>query len=565
MKKLVKVSLVIAAAMFMLSSCGNCYKKMQSKVDGIQAKCAPEVLSVKGNSVSADITVTFPPKYFDGEAVMKITPVLVYEGGEILGTAKFVQGEYVKDNYTVIPWKEGGSYKQTIVFPYDPKADVASLELRCEIKCSDKCKPKFAEYAPFAAMAVAQGISNIQSYATMGDNVYMTPLADNYSRVTSINQSADIMYLISSSQVRKPQLTKEQVKLFEDFVKKSTDDESISLNTVYSKGYASPDGPLNFNDKLSKARSESGQKAIKGQLKGVDVAYDAAAYGEDWDGFKALVEESNIEDKNLILQVLQMYSSPVEREREIKNMSSVFQVLAKDVLPKLRKTQLVATADVAGLSDAEILAAAKKNDKSLTVEEMLYAATLTNNLEEQADIYELAAKTYNDVRAYNNLGIVQAKMGDLSAAKESLIKASKIQADPAISNNIAAVAIAQGNLQEAKQYLSAVKSDAAKKNQGLIDLAEGEYAAAQQKLDGYNLAVAELAEGNIAKAKAAVNSINTAEAEYLKAVIAMKEADAKSAVSYLKSAIAKDASLKAKAQKDVNFAKLFGTKEFLAL
>ena len=561
MKRLVKVSLILSCMALVLSSC-NCYKKMLKKVDTVQTSCTPAVLSLKGSTVTADIKVTFPPKYFDEVAVLKVTPVLVFEGGEIAGTPKFVQGENVKDNYTVIPWKTGGSYTQTVTFPYDPKARLSTLELRMESKCSNKCSKKYREFIPFAAMPVAQGISTVQNDADQTS--YLAYMPDNFKKVTTISQDAEILYQINKANVRKNQLTTDQIKMLNDFVKENADKEKVTLGNIAAKGYASPDGPVKFNDELSKKRSETGKEAYSKQL-GMDAKYDIAAYGEDWDGFKELVEKSDIKDKELILQVLQMYSSPVKRDEEIKNMSSVFKVLAEEILPQLRRTKLVATADVQSKTDAELKAAVDQNVNSLDLEEMMYAATLYKKNSEKAMIYEAAAKKYNDARAYNNLGVALAKQGKLDQAKKALDQAAKLQSAPEISNNLGVVALAQGNVAEAKKYLSSLNTKDAKRNMALVELAEGNSSEAAKGLSGYTLAVAEVANGNLAKAKTALAKEKSADADYLRAVIAMREGDSKAAIANLKSAFSKKKSLKEKAKTDVEFAKLFGTTEFLAL
>lgn len=562
MKRLVKVSLVLACMSILLSGC-NCYNKMLKKVGSVEASCTPAVLSLKGSNVTADVKVTFPAKYFDEIAVLKITPVLVFEGGEIAGTPKFVQGEKVKDNYTVIPWKKGGSYTQTVTFPYNDKARLSTLELRIESKCANKCKKKYKEFMPFAALPVAQGVSTVQNDAN--GVAYLSIMADNFKRITTISKDAEILYLINKADVRSNQLTTEQIKMFEDFVKENSAKDRTTLGNVYAKGYASPDGPLKFNDELSKKRSETGKTAVSKQLKDVNAKYDVAAYGEDWEGFKTLVEASNIQDKELILQVLQMYSSPVQRDQEIKNMSAVFKVLAQEVLPKLRRTQFSATADIQGLTDDEIKAAIAKGGSNLNIEEMLYGATLTSDNAEKAKIYKAAADKFNDARAYNNLGVILAQEGKLADAKAAFQKAATINAAPEISNNLGAIALAEGNVAEAKKYLSALNSADAKANMALVALAEGKYAEAAKGLNGYNLAVAEVCNGNLAKAKSALANEKSADADYLKAVIACREGDTKAAIANLKSACSKDSALKAKAKKDVEFAKIFGSSEFLAL
>ncbi len=560
MKKLLSLSLVLSVAA-LLSGCG-CYKKMSKNSDQIQAKCNPEVLYLKGNNVTADLTVTFPPKYFDDMAVLKITPVLVFQNGEITGTPKFVQGEKVKDNFTVISWKDGGSYTQTLNFPYDERAKISTLVLRIEAKCNDNCHEKYNDYLPLnperGDVAVARGISTLQNNARETD--YLALMADNYKRIRTTTKEAQIMYEISRSNVRPAELTKDQVKLFESFVK-----ENSGL-TVYSKGYASPDGPVDLNDKLSKERGQSAKDAVSKNLKGVNANYDVAAYGEDWDGFKALVEQSNIKDKALILQVLQMYDNPVKRDQEIKNMSEVFDVLAKDILPQLRRSKLEATVDIKGLSDADLLKAAKGSDIStLTIEELLYAATLTQDDAEKIKIYTYAGDKFNDARAYNNLAVSLTRMGQYADAKKYLQKAAALKSSPEINNNLGVVALAQGNVAEAKKYLSSLNTPEAQANMGLVNLAEGNYAAAQKTLKGYDLALAEVLNGNLAAASAVLTGDTSAEGDYLRAVIASRQGNSAGVIANLKSAIAKKPALRQQAQNDIEFVKYFDNAEFRAL
>lgn len=559
MRKLVK-GLMLASMVVLLAGC-NCYKKMLKKVDQVSISATPAVLTLKGSNVITDVTVTFPAKYFNKKATLKVTPVLVFEGGEIVGTPKYLQGEKVKDNYTVIPYKTGSSYTQSVSFPYDERAKLSTLELRIEAKCTKgkKCK----EYSDFAAIPVAEGVSTVQALAN--NTAYLSIMPDNFKRVTTISQSADIMYLINRSNVRKGELTKEQVKMFEDFVKEYSNKDRATLGSVYAKGYASPDGPVKFNDELSKARSESGQEAISKALEGVDAKYDIAAYGEDWEGFKELVAASDIKDKDLILQVLAMTDNPVQRDQEIKNMTSVFEVLAEEILPQLRRTKLVADVDIEGRTDAEIQEAAANNIDVLSEEEMLYAATLTDDLDAQLKAYEAAASKYNSVRGYNNAGVVLAKQGKVAQAKAQIEKAAGMSKDAAITNNLGVIALMEGDAAAAQKYFSALNTPDAKANMGLVNLAEGNYSEATKSLSGYNLAVAEVMNGNLSKAKSLLANENSADADYLKAVIAMREGNTSSAISNLKSAIAKDPAKKDQAVKDIEFSKLFGTTEFLAL
>ena len=485
MKKIVNLCLILAVGV-MASSC-NCFKKMAKNVDDVIVTCNPEVLTLKGNNIITDVTVSFPEKYYNKKAVAKVTPVLEFEGGSIVGTPQYFQGSKVKDNYIVIDQKMGGSYTMSVSFPYDPRAEVSTLVMVIEGRCN-----KETEMTEVARIPVAEGVNTLQN--KMNYTSALELMSDKYEKTTTISEKANIMYTINQSNVRKNQLTTEQIKALEAFITENVDKDRVTLGSVYANGYASPDGPLALNDKLSKARSESGQKALKNELKKVDgVSYDAAAYGEDWQGFKELVEASNIEDKAMILQILQMTSNPAERDAQIKNMSAVFEQLAKEVLPQLRRTQLVAS-------------------------------------------------------AYNNLGVVNAQMGNWAEASKAFSKASSLSSDAVINNNLAVGALAEGKIAEAKQYIAGASAEA----QALAAVAEGNYAAANGKLSGYNAAVNYVLEGNMSAAKSALAGDKSADAEYLRAVIASLQGNVAEAKAYLKSAIEKNPAMKAKAAKDVN-------------
>ena len=566
MKRFVKVSLMLASAAVLLSSC-NCYKKMAKNADDVNITCVPTVLSLKGNTVSADITVTYPAAYFNKKAILKVTPVLVFEGGEIAGTPKYVQGEKVKDNYTVIAKAEGGSYTQTVVFPYDSRADLSTLELRVE----GKCAKKNSEFTTIAVIPVAQGISTIQKMANNSAALALMP--DNFKRVTTISQNAEIMYQINRSNVRKGELTKEQIKAFEDFVKEYSDKDRATLGNIYAKGYASPDGPVSFNDKLSKARSESGQKAISEKLKDVENAkYDVAAYGEDWEGFKELVAASNLQDKDLVLRVISMYQDPETREKEIKNISAVYSDLAETILPQLRRSRLTANIEIIGKSDDEISALAKSNPSELNIEEILYAATLTNNDAEKMAIYTKASELYpNCYRTWNNIGMMAFRAGDLAKAEQMFNKSNSVKANPEANMNLGLIALTKGDQAKAQQLFGSAAGVAELGEAlGVLYLEQGEWAKAANSFGSVksnNAALAQILTKDYSKASQTLNAVAKPDAttSYLKAIVAARTNDANAVISNLKAAIAADKAMAKEAAIDLEFAKYATNSEFAAL
>lgn len=575
MKNLLKATSVLAVALLVFSSC-NCFKKMAKHQDEVSLKCTPEVLVLNNGVVAADITVDFPAKYFNKKAVLKITPVLVYEGGETPAATKVYQGSKVKDNYFVVDAKEGGHATQHVEFAYEDCMQQSELQLRVEVKCPKGPCKEFTlvnanngtlptkEQAEVLAqggaeadalkkefgLTVAKGVNTMQKDFDFAEN--MQPSANNYKNVVTVVTKADIPYQINSSSVNTKVLKEQAFEALQTAVKENEGNERAT-QTLYVNGYASPDGPEKYNDQLSGKRSESGKKAVEKLFKGTSLTVDAASYGEDWEGFKEAVAQSNIEDKDLILQVLNMYESSAQREAEIKNMSSVYNSLKSEVLPKLRRAQVVNSADIAGKTDEEMAALVKEGKLSeLDLEELLHTAQAQPEL--AVTVLEYAAAQYNDARAYNNLGLEYAKLGENAKALEAFESALKAGGNSAeLNNNLTLSYLANGNVAKAQEY--AKGADA--KTQAMVNAAEGNYAQASEKLSGYNAALSYYMNGNVQAAKQSLGDDNSARADYLRAVISVKEGNLNNAKSQLSSAVAKDPSLAAKAKKDVNLAALF--------
>ena len=579
MKNLLKVSAVLAVVVLILSGC-NCFKKMAKNQDDVQLTCTPEVLVLNNGVVEADVTVNFPVKYFNAKAVLKVTPVIVFEGGEVAGTTQYFQGSKVDDNYTVIDKKNGGSYTMHVSFPYDERMACSELQLRAEIKCPNgKCKeftlvnlnngamPTKEEAAILAAggadaaavkrafgLTIAQGVNTLQSdldYAAAMQN-----MASGYKNVITEVTKANYVYAINSSTLTRKAKSSEELTAFQQLAADQMSNDRIKQN-IYVNGYASPDGPEKFNDKLSAARSESGKKAAEQLLSEIGLTLDAASYGEDWEGFKELVAASNIEDKELILSVLNSYESSSEREEQIKNMSQVFEALKKDILPQLRRAQLVNSSDITGKTDAEMIAlVALGRFSDLDEKEMLHVASLGKlPMNEKIAVLEAAANEYKSAAAYNNLGVAYAEAGDGAKAAAAFAKAVNVGGNAAeINNNLALVNLMNGNTAAAKSYTA----NASAATKALAAAAEGNYAQAQSQLEGYNAAIAATMNADYTAAKQFIANDATAEADYLRAIIASKQGDMATATAELKSAIAKDASYAERCKKDVNLRGFIG-------
>ncbi len=577
MKNSLRLLLVAAVAVLGFTGC-NCFGKMAKNQQAVSISCTPDVLALNNGKVEADITVKFPAQYYNKKAVLKVTPVMVFADGEVEGATKYFQGSAVKDNYTVVN-AAGGEFTQHVEFPYDARMEQSELQLRIEVKCpGGKCKtftlvnantgalPTKAEAASLSAggqqaaaikrafgLTIAKGVNTLQKdldYAAVMSNT-----ANNYKNVTTVVTKADIMYAINSSNVSKKAANSDELKAFKQNVVETQANDRASQK-LYVHGYASPDGPERLNDKLSSARSKSGHKTAENLLKGTGMELDVASYGEDWEGFKELVAASDIEDKDIILQVLGRYDSSSQRESEIKNMSAVFTELKKEILPKLRRAQLVNSTDIKGKTNDEMAALINSGRlDELTNEELLYMAeSVISDNKVKAMVLEYTAKKFNDARAYNNLGVVYGKMGDMSKALTAYEKAQQLGLNTnEINSNLALANLANGNITKAQQYASAADA----KTKSLIAAAQGNYSTAAATLSGYNSAIANTMNNDLTAAKKAIAADTSAKADYLRAVIASKEGDIETAKAQLKSAIAKDASLAQKAAKDVNLANLF--------
>ena len=574
MKNLFKMTLVLVAAALTLTGC-DCFKKMAKDPSAITVTCTPDVLVLNNGKVVADITAEVPAKYFNKTASLKVTPALVYAGGVTKGNTLLLQGEKVADNGLLVKNGESLSIKRHVEFAYKPEMQISKLVLIVEVKCKGgKCKEFTLVNANTGAILTAEQLEVVAkddeaAYAlksecgrkvAVGLNVLQKDIdfasamaveQNNYKNVNTTVVTADLVYKINSSVLSKKATQTAEVAALKESVEGYLNNDRAA-QSVYVKGYASPDGPEKFNDKLSDKRSQSGLKAVQKLLAETGLNIDAAAYGEDWDGFKAAVAASDIKDKDLILQVLGMYSSSAEREKEIKNLASVFGALKTEVLPQLRRAQIVNSIDLTGKTDAEMVALINAGNASeLNLEELLHIAEVQPAVAEVA--LKAAVNKYGDARAYNNLAIVLAKQGDYAGALKALDSAAKAGSkSEELNNNYALVYLAMGETDKAAEYAKGANAEV----KALAAAAKGEYNAAVNGLEGYNAAIAQVQQGNLAAAKKSIEADQSAKADYLRAVIAAKEGNVTAAKAALQSAIAKDASLAKKAAKDVNLAAL---------
>lgn len=512
----------------------------------------PNPLVESASKVPATIDGRFPVKYMKKKAVVTVTPELRYAGQAVQGQSATFQGEKAVGNNQTISYKMGGNYTMKTTFDYVPEMLQSELYLTFDAAIGKK---KF----DVPAVKVADGVLATSQlvYRTVA-SANTCVAADAYQQIIAQHQDAQIKYLINQSKVRTSELSTTSIQ---DFVKVlrdiKADQKSFALDNIEVSAYASPDGALKFNEKVASGRQETASQYVNKQLKNIELegTVDTKYTAEDWDGFQEIVAASNIQDKDVILRVLNMYKDPEERETQIRNMSVAFRELADEVLPELRRARLTINYKLIGRTDAEIQQQFKEDPTKLSVEELLYGATLTKDTNEQKKYFEAATKQYpNDYRAYNGLAQVAYAQGDLAAAKSALQKAGdKTEANA----NAALVAIAEGNLDQAESLLGKALT-AANYNEvlGNLQIARGNWSQAAQALKGVNsnsAALAQILTKDYAAAKQTLKAVAAPDAmtAYLQAVAAARTGDTATAKSALQTAVQKDASLAGYAAKDL--------------
>ena len=551
----------LIAAVVMLASCN----KTLQKPDEITVNPSPLVL--KGGKVDAAITGTFPQKKFAKKGVLTVTPVLKYAGKEALGEPVTYVGEKAKENGKTVNYKNCGTYSQTCSFDYVPEMCVSELYLRFEAKVGKKV-------IEIPDVKIADGVVTTPELAEAKDNKTAgTP--DKFQRVIQELTEADIKFLIQSAELRSSETKSESVKALQAAIKDAKANEKKEISKIEVSGYASPDGGMDLNEQLAQNRQKAAANFLKKDLKKNKVAngVEANITAEDWEGFQKAMENSNMQDKDLVLRVLSMYSDPEEREAQIKNLSSVYGTIAEEILPALRRSRLILTTDLIGKSDDEIREIAKNDPAQLSVEELLYAATLTNDKAEKKALYQKAAELYNDYRAYNSLGQLYFEEGNIAEARRCYAKALDIQPnDPDVNYNAGVAALADNDLDKAEEYLGKAAGTKANLNAALGTLytKKGDYAAAKKaygETATNNAAVQQILDEDYAAAAKTLANVKepNATTAYLKAVVGARTNDKAAVIENLKAAVAQDAKLKARAAQDIEFAKFAEDAEFQAI
>ena len=518
-------------------------EKMAEMAENVTVKCEPAVLEVVAGQIDATVSVTYPEDYFHPKAILEVTPVIVFEGGEVKMEPFMFQGEKVEDNYEVVP-SAGKTVTKKVNFEYAPGMENCYLELRGVVSHKKKS-------VDLPTKKVADGANTTYMLVCKKGKVDLK--ADNYQEIIKQTAEGQILYQINSSTVRNNQLKGESVKEYKAALDEILANERKTLVSTDVIAYASPDGKEDQNAKLSDNRSKSAQKAYKKVVKGKNVPgeVNVTSVAEDWEGFQELVAASDLEDKDLIIRVLSMYSDPAVREKEIKNMSAVYSSLAKNVLPELRRARFIAYVEYKNYSSEELVQLIEENIDVLDETALLRAATLVKDNNQKLDLYKKAAEKFESAAAKYNSAVVYLNMNELKKAEAAL---EGLAQDADWANAMGVIALRNNNLDAAAEYFALSGNATAKENAAVIDILDGEYEAAAAKLAGVksaNAALAQLLVGNYAPA--AELKCECPLAAYLRAVVAARQGNAEAVKTNLEAA-GKCEKLAERAAKDIEFA-----------
>ena len=562
MTKKLYLPLLMAMVVALFSSCS---KKM-GELSADYFTVTPQVLEAVGGKVPATINGKFPEKYFNKKAVVEVTPVLKWNGGEAKGQPATFQGEKVEGNDQTISYKMGGSYTMKTSFDYVP--EMAKSELYLEFKATIGKK-----VVTIPAVKVADGVISTSELVnnTLG-NANPALGEDAFQRIIKEKHDANIMFLIQQANIRSSEL--KTAKEFNKEVANVNEAANKKISNIEVSAYASPDGGVSLNTTLAENREGNTTKMLSKDLKKakIDAPIDAKYTAQDWEGFQELVSKSNIQDKELILRVLSMYQDPAQREQEIKNISSVYKTLADEILPQLRRSRLTSNYEIIGKSDEEIAKLASSNPSELNVEELLYDATLTNDPAKQEAIYTQATKQFpNDYRAFNNLGKLAYQAGNVDKAESYFKKAASVNASPEVNMNLGLISLIKGDKAAAETYFGkAAGTKELGESMGNLYIAQGQYERAVNSFGDSktnSAALAQILAKDYNKAKNTLANVERPDAytDYLMAVLGARTNNSSMVTSSLKSAVAKDPSLAKKAATDLEFAKYFTNADFMSI
>jgi tetratricopeptide (TPR) repeat protein len=552
-----KYLFLLPAAAMLLTACSG--KLGPLSADNFTV--TPNPLEAQTGQVEATINGVFPQYYMKKKAVVTVTPELRFMTASgmqsVRGQSATFQGEKVRGNDQTIQYSVGGRYAMRSNFTYQPDMQQSELFLTFAATVGNKI-------VQIPEVKVANGvIATSELYKRTLASAQPALAQDGFQRVITQKQVANIQFLVNQANLRRSELQNNSVQEFVRLLNEITSSqEGYILDDVEVSAYASPEGTYTFNDRLAGQRQDAAAGYVRQQMQRANTSAPLQTNytAEDWEGFQELVASSNIQDKDVILRVLSMYQDPEEREQQIRNISAAFRELADGILPQLRRARMTINYQVVGRDDQQIQQQYATDATQLSIEELLYAATLTNgNLDQSEEIYKKAVELYpNDARAYNNVALIEYAKGNYSVASTWLQRAAAKSGNmPEINANLGLLALQQGDISGAETLISrATNANGLNEILGNLHLAQGKYAQAEQDFAGLqtnSAALAQIMNKNYQAAAQTLSNVRNADGvtDYLKAIVNARTGNTTAAAQALAAAVAKDPSLAAYAAKDL--------------
>lgn len=570
-------------------------KSMAKHIDKVYITASPEILENKGNMVTVTINAEFPPKYFNKKTVMNITPILIYEEGEtILPSMNFI-GEKVSGDGIVVSKRHGGAFSYTFTIPYDDKMYNSLLivepivyKFKEEIHHHQQAIKDNEAYALCDAFLIAEGIVNTAQH--IDKSALKTAYAVPEMEQKIVTDNGDIFFMVNSDAINWA------VPLNKNMQNKAAIHELTShimkgwnINNIEIVGWASPEGPLSYNKNLSNKRAKMTEEFLKKRLESLsaqknshvsyknanDVKFITQGKGADWNGLMNAIENSNIKDKHVIINTLKK-QSPEERVVQLNKYIKQYPEFEKSILPSLRRTIVKVNTIEPTMTDEQITKACTSNPKSLSCNQMMYAASLVKELKNKEMIYITAIETYpNNAEPYCNAGAVAIEKGNHKHAKHLLNQA--IEIDDLLSeayNNLGIIAIIENDYESAASLFKQAKELGLNTNynEGVVNIYKGNYDKAIKLMTkdnpncDYNVALAQTLDKKYTIAEETVKCLEeNGKTLYLQAVIAARTKDIEKSLKHLAKAIKKDNKIKNIAKNDMEFANMHDMPEFVAL
>ena len=547
---------LIFSLILLISSCG--LDSMVSKFNTLNFTVTPTQVEVHGGNIEIELEVKIPEKYFQKTAEADFRAMLAPSAdseAKVFFESVKLQGEKISSNGKTIGYITGGKFTYKSIVKYSEEMADYDLFATAIATINDNSKS-------LGAIKVAEGV--MATSTRVKDSEEPAISNHTYEKVTVLEETAVIYFTVNQSNVRYSQKSSDEIKRMKEFAKLGYETKNIEISS-----YASPEGTLDINEKVSDNRGESTFKYAKRLMKKLKVQgannndlYIKSSKGEDWGGFNKLVNSSDMKDKNKVLNIVRNQKDPQKREEAIRDMAEIYDAIEDDVLPKLRKATITLRVYEPKKTEEDIVSLAIADPTQLNIKEMLYAASLIEDNSIKKTIYNTVSKSFpNDYRAYNNLAGIYIKEKNMNKAIDMLGKASKYNANaPEVNENKGIIAALEGDYNKAASLYSS--SNASDINKGILAIKTGDYSSATAKLkgNGYNATLAKLMNGN-----PVATTDNTAEGNYLNAIVNARTGNYDKCIDYLSKAIQMNANYKNEAVKDFEFKNVKDNADFQAL